>query len=166
MFRINIKKRLKVYLRTVVLDLLKMKLTALVFLAALTMAELNGDVPCRPSKDPFYRYSNRESRFDGIHVAFAEENILKAQYSREDPNATYTGTSIPPGINDGYNATPSGHYKNGGENLIDKENNGTYTGTSIPPGVNDGYFATPIGHYKTAGGSYTNVINQSNLINN
>lgn len=107
---------------------------------------------CQFTHDPFYRFSGKEWRFDYVYVHFPEEVALSQTYSREDPYATYTGTSIIPGINDGYNATPNGFYKAGG--IIQPKIPGTYTGTSIPPGVNDGYFSTPTGEHDRSGGKY------------
>jgi len=142
-----------------------MKLTLLSLLASLLTIHCYGEY-CS-STDRFYRYSNEKGRFNTVHTGFlAEEEFNKM--SKEDPYATYTGTSIPPGINDGYNATPSGRYKNLDDinsiaAQLEAEDTGTYQGTSIPPGINDGYNGTPDGRYKRGGHIFSIDINRSNV---
>lgn len=121
--------------------MLRQKSTVLIFLAAFSIFSCGGFA--QKQSDPFYRYSNPNNRYDSVKTSFPEEEALNRAANRNETasynydtgsgrvplqeqeflnrtvndrenNTTYTGTSIPPGINDGYNATPSGVYKNAG----------------------------------------------------
>lgn len=71
-------------------------------------------------QDKFYRYSTPSGNYQGIYTAFPEEEKINRQHNNYI--TTYTGTSIPPGINDGYNSTPGGYYNRMGEEVT-KEGN-------------------------------------------
>jgi hypothetical protein len=119
--------------------MLKRNLAAFTFMTFLSLFSCYG---YPTNSDPYYQYSNPNYRFDAVRTPFPEQQVLsrEAHYSSgtlnynydtigrasqqqqnlnritsfPENNTTYTGTSIPPGINDGYNATPSGRYKNAG----------------------------------------------------
>lgn len=75
---------------------------------------------CGFCQDKFYRYSVPSNDYQDISSPFPEEEKINRQHSENI--TTYTGTSIPPGINDGYNATPGGYYNSMGEEVTREGN--------------------------------------------
>lgn len=71
-------------------------------------------------QDRYYRFSVPSNNYDQVYTPFPEEEKINKKYSENI--TTYTGTSIPPGVNDGYNSTPGGYFNEMGEEVT-KEGN-------------------------------------------